>query len=262
MKRFFISMLGFGNLAMPVIAQSWIHDNMPYLSASEQQHLIDAGELTGLGASLKDLTVWRSLPFADSVLTSIADGPGTIAAEALFILDRPPAVTTAELDLKIANSLTAFSTMKGLLVYSDSQKKMETFIFDSFRVDSLATRHPLADPAYSIAPQHGEYTLYQKEEQTGDVYSTMTIDVSDNRVEAMLTNLTDLDFLGLRLVAPGQLKTLFVVMPTGGKIVLYGVTVANTPHLFGLERIKQKSFFYRMKALASWFGNNLKSQVP
>jgi len=246
---------------MPAIAQNWVSTSLSFLSSSEQKRLIDTGELTSFGSSLNNLPLWRRSPFAAIVSSLILERPSTIAAEGLFFMDKPAAASASELNLKILKSLTAFSTMKGLLVYSASQKKMETFIYDSFRVDSLADRRRIPDPAFSDLPQHNEYTLYQKEEQTGDVYSAMTVDMIGDHVTALLTNLTELDFLGLRLVAPEQLKTLFIILPMGDKIVLYGVTIANTPHLFGLERMKEKSFFYRMKALASWFEGNLKTMA-
>ncbi len=259
MKHYLLYILALVVAVRPALAQNWVSDNLTFLSASEQMRLIDTGELTGFGASLQDLTLWNRAPFATSVRQSMPDRPSTIAAEGLFVMEKPAVVSASELNLKIIRSLTAFSTMKGLLVYSDSQKKMETFIYDSSRIDALKTRHMIPDPAFSEMPPHAEYILYQREEQTGDVYSAMTIDMAGGNIKAVMTNLTELDFLGFRLVAPEQLKTLFIIMPIGDKIVLYGVTTANTPRLFGLERIKQKSFFYRMKALASWFESNLRS---
>lgn len=261
MNRFLLFVLAFAFSTVPALAQNMVGDNLAFLSSSEQKRLIDTGELTSFGSNLNDLSLWRRTPFADMVRSSIPDKPSTIAAEGLFFMDKPASASAAELDLKILKSLTAFSTMKGLLVYSDSQKKMETFIYDSFRVDTLATRRPMPDPVFNELPSHNEYVLFQKEEQTGDVYSAMTVDLAGDYVKALMTNLTALDFLGFRLVAPEQLNTLFVIMPMGDKIVLYGVTIANTPHLFGLERMKQKSFFYRMKALASWFEGNLKTMA-
>ncbi len=148
--------------------------------------------------------------------------------------------------------------MKGLLVYSESLKKMETFIYDSYRVDSIDTKQRLPDPSENIAPNSAVYFLYQKEEQTGDVYSKMEYVSHGTWFEVRLTNETPLKYLIFTLVAPRELTTSFYLVPLDDKIVLYGITVAKTPALLGLEKLKRKSFFNRMNALASWVQSNLK----
>ncbi|HNY20881.1 MAG TPA: hypothetical protein PKO22_01900 [Treponemataceae bacterium] len=255
---FFIA--AFACVLAPAFAEQNAHDYTVFLSKEDQSTLFEKGELTGFASRLANLTLWRSVPFAAEVREACPDGPSTIAAEALFLIDRPVSTDAADLDRKILKSFTSFSTMKGLLAYSDSKKKMETFIFDSYRVNSLTDRQAMSDPDIADAPNQSSYTIYQKEEQTGDVYSSMNIGLMGGYDIVTLTNLTELKFLGLRLVAPQELRTVFVVVPLGDKIALYGVTVANTPSFFGLERLKEKSFFYRMKALASWFQGNLLGQ--
>lgn len=246
---------------IPAFAEPTAQEYLTFLPEKDRSTILETGELTGFASRLTDLTLWRSIPFAAEVREACPEGPSTIAAEALFLFDRPISQDISDLNGKILKSFTSFSTMKGLLAFSDSKKKMETFILDSYRVGSLSNRQPLADPDVTNAPTHSEYTVYQKEEQTGDVYSAMSVDLMDGYDIVTLTNLTELKFLGLRLVAPGELRTVFVVVPLEGKIALYGVTIANTPSFFGLERMKEKSFFYRMKALASWFWGNMKEQT-
>jgi hypothetical protein len=134
---------------------------------------------------------------------------------------------------------------------------METFIFDSWRIGSLEGKEALDDPAFSSASAHYECFLYQKEEQTGDVYSSLSFDSRDGLYEVKLNNQTRLRYLFFTLVQPRDLTTLFIVAPTRDRLVLYGITVAATPRFLGLERMKGSSFSNRMKALASWFSANL-----
>ena len=87
----------------------------------------------------------------------------------------------------------------------------------------------------------------------------MSIDLHPGYDVVALNNLTGLKWFFVQLVPPEKLKTVFVIIPAGDKIVLYGSTVADTAKLFGLENTKRMSFFYRMKALAGWFGTNLRA---
>jgi hypothetical protein len=248
-------------LGSALCAQQRLVDYSSFLTAAERDELVTKGELGSIGTKLEDLSLWRRAPFSPNVLAELSGRPSTIAAECLFLLDRPRAASEAELNRAILKSFTSFSTMKGLLVYSDSLKKMETFIFDSYRVASLEDRRALPDPDPKDLSASLNYALYQKEEQAGAVYSRMSVHASGESTVVTLSNLTELRLFGLRFVGPGNLCTLFIVVPLDDRLVLYGATLANTPHLFGLERMKQKSFFYRMKALASWFETNLEKQT-
>jgi hypothetical protein len=250
----------FALMAVPAfaqVAQVNAHDYASFLTQDERDTLFKSGELTSFGSKPEELPIWQKAPFAAAVRAALPARPSTIAAEGLFLLDLPKTQDRVEMDGKVLKAFTSFSTMKGLLVYSASLKKMETFIYDSYRVDSLENRSPLPDPELAAATGHAEFTLYQKEEQTGDVFSSMKLDVRDGYYTAVLNNLTGLRYLFFQLVAPRELTTLFVVVPVEDHLVLYGVTVANTPRFLGLERMKQSSFFYRMKALSTWFSGNL-----
>jgi hypothetical protein len=181
----------------------------------------------------------------------------TIAAESWLLLDKPAYRTTAERDLQVFRSFTAFTTMKGLLVYSESLKKMETFIYDSYRIDSLATKQRLPDPEETEVPNFVTYYLYQKEEQTGDIYSEMKFVSHSSWYEVTLTNQTPMKYLFLTLVEPRELMTSFYLVPTDDKLLLYSMTIAKTPTFMGIEKLKRNSFFNRMKALASWVQSNM-----
>lgn len=250
----------------PLASEPGLREYSSFLTDEEQRVLLEKGELTNFGSKPSDLSLWRRAPFATDVGAAVDGLSTSIAAEGLFVIDRPtdlplsqdPAVSgSSGLEKRILKSFTAFSTMKGLLAYSESKKKMETFIFDSYRITSLQDKSALPDPDIGEVPRQSSWTIYQKEEQAGDMYSRMTVSFIDGRADVILTNLNDLKAFGIRLVRPEELRTIFVVVPLGDKIALYGITVANTPRFFGLERIKEKSFFNRMKALASWFQGNL-----
>lgn len=247
-------------LAAPAYAQQKAADYLSFLPADAQSTLLADGSLGDMGGSLDDLKLWQQSPFSADIREAYAARPSTIAGECWFVLDNPKASGDAERNLKFFRSFTSFSTMKGLLVYSESLKKMETFIFDSYRVTSLSDHSPLPDPSEAAVPASTTFFLFQKQEQTGDVYSEMRIKLGADRFEVALTNKTPMKFFLLTLVQPEGLLTTFYVVPTADKVLLYGITVAKTPTFLGIEKFKRKSFYNRMKALASWFQDSLKRQ--
>jgi hypothetical protein len=243
--------------AVPSIAQATAREYLSFLSPEQQTKLFASGEIDGFGAKPEELAIWQKSPFAPIVREVYAGKNSSIASESLFIIDRPSLATGSDMGTAVLKSFTSFSSMKGLLVYSASLKKMETFIFDSYQVNSLDDKKKLPDPVIDSAPSHCEFTVYQKEEQTGDVYSRLSFDARDGLYSVSLNNLTAMKYLFFQLVAPKDLTTLFIIVPASGKFILYGITVANTPRFFGLERMKESSFSNRMKALAGWFSGNL-----
>jgi len=261
MKLHFFTLLFSAIALVPSIAQTstgtTAREYLSFLSQAQQDKLYSSGELEGFGSNLDGLSIWKNSPFAPIVRDAYAGKKSSIAAESLFIIDRPPLADGSSMDAAVLKSFTAFSSMKGLLVYSASKKKMETFIFDSYQVSSIDDTRKLPDPVIETAPSHCEYTVYQEEEQTGAVYSRLTFDALDGLYAVSLNNLTSMKYMFFQLVAPKDLTTLFIIVPASDKFILYGVTAANTPRLFGLERMKESSFSNRMKALAGWFSGNL-----
>lgn len=221
----------------------------------ERQILADQGHLVGSAAGLDQLSLWQKIPAAAGLKARLGGRPSTMASEAVFLFDRPMGT---DLESRLVSAVTAVSTMKGLEVYSDSQKKMETFLFESYRVDASGSKAPLPDPETAAWGPLTSFTVYQKEEQAGDVYSQMTVEKADGLVTVTLTNLTPISLFGFRFVDPGKLNTVFLFIPLAEKVAVVAVTTVDSIRFFGLETVKQKSFAYRLIALGGWFEANLR----
>jgi hypothetical protein len=248
-------------IAIPAIAQGLPRASKDYLSFLPPEgldRLYSSGELTNIAESINDLPLWQKSPFSESIRAAMKGFDSTIAAEGFFLIDAP-ALDREDLDSKIFNSFTAFSTLKGIQVYSASKGHMETFLYDASLVDSANHAQRLADAPVTEVPAHADYVVYEKEERTGDSYSKFHLDYDEeNEVFAVaVSNLTNMNYLFFTLVDPGNLHTYFFVVPCQDRLVLYGLTAVKTGHFFGLERTKEKSFYYRMRALVSWFATNV-----
>jgi hypothetical protein len=258
--------LGFAILLCTVsvmaLTQGVARDSKDYLSFLPQEgldKLYSSGELTNIAGNINELPLWQKSPLADAIRAKVKGLDSTVSAEGFFLIDKPN-VAPEDLDPKIFNAFTAFSTLKGLQVYSVSQGHMETFFFDASLVDPANRSQRLQDTIVTTVPVQAEYVVYEKEEKTGESFAKFNFDYDkeNDTFAVAVTNLTGINWLIFTLVKPGNLKTLFYVVPCQDRLILYGLTMAGTDHLFGLERTKQKSFYYRMRALVSWFSDNVK----
>ncbi|HET6450055.1 MAG TPA: DUF6675 family protein [Spirochaetia bacterium] len=249
-------------VSLPLAAQGAARtsrDYLGFLPSKALDTLYSTGEVTGIAATINDLPLWQSSPFAGDIRAALAGFSSTIAAEGFFLIDAPRAADPAGIDAKIFNSFTAFSSLKGLQVYSVSKGRPETFLFDASRVDPADRTRRLPDTLVTEVPPQAEFVVYENEEQTGDSYVRFQFRHGEPGDPFLVSveNLSAMHWLAFTLVEPGNLRTYFTVVPFPDHLVLYGLTTVKTARLLGLERVKEKSFYYRLRALVSWFAGNV-----
>jgi hypothetical protein len=237
-------------------------DYLSFLPADVRETLYSSGEVSTIAARIDRLPLWQNSPFAAGIRDSLEGFDSSIAAEGLFLIERPD-VAPEELNPRIFNSFTAFSTLKGLQAFSVSRQRMETFLYDASLVDPADRRRRLPDTTVTSVPPRAEYTVYEKEEQTGDSYAKFSFvyDAANDSFDVSVTNLTAMHWLVFTLADPGNVRTYFHVVPCRDRLILYGLTSVKTYRLLGLERTKEKSFYNRMRALVSWFTDNVGKQA-
>jgi len=254
----------FALLFMALAAWAWgqtsTTDFLAYLPKEDQQSLLKQGELVVFGDKLDDLRLWKGSPFAKALQDRYNNRPTSLVAECLFVIDRPPVATERELFEKIFKSITAFSHMKGLQVYSASLKKMETFIFESYQVGSIEHPSALADPEIGSDTEDSHFLVYEKEEQTGDMFNEYVFSPHGTWYEVRLENLAPIKYGPFTLVDTRKLLTSYYLFPTKDKIIVYGINLADTLRFLGIEKTKRDSFSNRMRAIESWFSSGLLAQ--
>ncbi len=214
-------------------------------------------EVSEFSDSFAKLSLAAGSPLLSRMSALVGDRPSTLAAEAFFLLDTPKDWTPETSGERLYHALTAVSTMKGLQVYSESLKKMETFIFDAYRVGSLSKTDRQPDPPLAAGDPKADFILFENEEQTGEGFSRYSFSTDGDGAQVTLTNLSTIRYGVFPLVDPAGLFTAVIVVPGKDHILVFGATVAKTPGFFGIERTRTASLYNRMKALVTWFGNNL-----
>jgi hypothetical protein len=227
-----------------------------FLDGPLRSELLAKRSLSDAGGSLDELALWRRAPFAPLLRRAVAGRLSTLAAESWSVLDVPP-VGGEERDLRIFRGFTAFSSMKGLRARSPIFDWMEDFLLESYRVVSAENPSRLPDPSEPSAPVSATYVLYGREALVGEVLYELRFASHETWFEVALSNLTPMKSLLFRLVEPRELITLFYVIPTEDRILLYGLTLAKTALIPGIAGIERRSLANRMMALGSWFEGNL-----
>lgn len=231
---------------------------LSWLSSSDQNDVLTGQEVTRSGSTVDGLELWKGSPWEALVVKQFAGRSTTLAAEGLYWLPESVPGDPRAVNFKIAKALTSVSTMKGLQVYSISLKRMETFIFDAYRVGSLEKVDRLPDPELSSIPDDLVWSMFQNEEQTGEGFTKMELKRDGAGFVLTQTNLTGLNWGIVPLVAPLDYQTLVYVLPTDRGVLIYGIAAAKTLSLFGWEKSKVSSLYTRMRALVNWFEGNMK----
>ena len=238
-----------------------------FLSAAARDKLVSEGSVVEAGGRLTDLGLWKGAPFDADLLSLVGPMPTTLAAESWTIVrgsgvgDEGATATGSSRALAIFRAFTAFSTMKGLKTKSAIFPGYEKFIVDSYRVDSATTRRKLPDPEVAVAPAAATYELYGKDALAGDVYYLLDFRTGPSWYRVTLRNETTMRSLVLKLADPGKLLTVFYILPAGPDLLLYGLTLAETPLVPGTIGLERTILTNRMIAIGKWFAGNVSGAV-
>jgi len=244
--------------ATPLTAQTPLPDAGSYFSflkPADREILLGQGELSASGTRSSTLPFGPKAPFASILSSALTVSGATVAQEGFYLFPRP----AGEVELGIYNALNAVASMAGIQYYSLSQKKMETLVLASWRVEAAGKAAKIADPVFTQIPAYQRTVVFQKDNRLGDGYSELVYQWEPGRLTLTMKNLGELKYGFLPLVAPGNLQMVFVVIPLADKVALYAAMDVKTASLFGLEHSKDENFRNRMRALAGWLGARIGS---
>jgi hypothetical protein len=245
-----------GLAASSLAAQNQAPDASSYfsfLNAADRQTLLEKGELTASGTHSSALPFGPRAPFASLLPSALTVSGATVSQEGFYLFPLPP----GNVELGLYNALNAVASMSGIQYYSLSQKKMETLILASWRVESVEKPVKAADPVFVEVPAYQKAVVFQKDNRLGDGYSELVYRSVPGGLTLTMKNLGELKYGILPLVAPGDLQMVFIVLPLADKVAVYGVMDVKTASFFGLEHSKDENFRNRMRALAAWLGTRI-----
>ncbi|MBA7657533.1 hypothetical protein ES703_65472 [subsurface metagenome] len=163
--------------------------------------------------------------------------------------------------LAIYNILLSISTMEGIEYYSASRGRMRTLFSESYCIDSPESKKRLHDPEVDSIPPYSRIYNLQRDLTFGENIYLSEYFLGGEYIMLKNRNLTTMRYLLLPMVQPNNIFTYFIFIPSGNKLIFYGLTSAHTLKFFGLERTREASFYNRLKAIYGWFIDRLNAEL-
>ncbi|MBN1525338.1 MAG: hypothetical protein JW904_12695 [Spirochaetales bacterium] len=156
-------------------------------------------------------------------------------------------------NLAIYNVLMSVSSLKGILYYSASRKRMREFIHESYRIPSPDSRTRLSDLQVSdLVPSRTIYT-YQHDSSFGENTYQVTYRALEGYFLMEMSNISQVWYGIIPIVDPGKLRYYIIVIPTDNAIMFYSMICVSGANPFGIMEGKAESFHNRIEALEKWF---------
>jgi hypothetical protein len=255
----FVARLGLSALALAaLLSPAWSEgQTAAELLSPETYAELQAGGKVIRNESGTSLSLVPAQAASAQIRAAIAAEKPSIVVETLFSLPRKrpadPQGRKAEL-ASVYGIMRSFGSLKGIEYYSATRKVMRVLYIESYRIEDAASRAALPDPAPPSAdsiPAAESILAFQKDSSLGSNVYRYSFASFPDAVLVEATNLTNMVYGFVPMVAPGGFKSRLLVVPAEDAILFYSVIDANPPGI-----IKAKlgvSLANRAEALFRWF---------
>ncbi len=260
MRTFFLAIMTFFTLAQSVTPNEFFER---IIGRGLWQRLERETSLQYTFKGTQNLALFPALPIKARIEPEVARVKPTIGVELLMLFNPDIADTLAQMreseyHLRIYNVLRSISTLKGIEYYSASRKRMRTFFYDAYAIESPDNRKKRGDPlVWSIPPNSSIYT-YMKDSSLGNYVAEIRYHYHFDYFSMSIRNQTLLSWFIFPLVQPQKLNMFVLIVPRGDQLLFYGLSYVNASNIFGIAESKTASFYNRLIALFNWFSTNYK----
>jgi hypothetical protein len=168
---------------------------------------------------------------------------------------------TESLKLRVYNVLRSVSTMKGVQYYSVSRGRYRTLFEESYPVLSMDRPVRIPDPVVKEIPPESQVIVFQDDTTFDRNYTRWVYRYAGDEISISITNLTPLKYSFLKMADPEQMQIHLLVRPMEDGIAFYGCAVVKSAKFLGLEKTKKESFYNRIKAIYTWFKDELVKEL-
>lgn len=235
-----------------------VNNLCPFLSGDERQTLLAEGEISRFQITGFSSTWIPHSPLKSISAQAVSSKNMNMGIEVLFLdksIDMNEFTANREQTLlKMYNKLGSMTSLKGLMYYSASRKKMRLLFEESYAIDSPEARNPIADPLFSVLPAYHSFSAYQKDKTFGANTYSVERYRSGDVLNLSLTNKSPMKYNGfIKVMDPENMRIELVIIPTKEGLLLYGMMGGKTMDAKIFQKKASKSFYNRVKALHSWF---------
>jgi len=168
---------------------------------------------------------------------------------------------TESLKLRVYNVLRSVSTMKGVQYYSVTRGRYRTLFEESYPVQSMDRPVRIPDPVVREIPPESQVIVFQDDTTFDRNYTRWVYRYAGDEISISITNLTPLKYSFLKMADPEQMQIHLLVRPMEDGIAFYGCAVVKSAKFLGLEKTKKESFYNRIKAIYTWFKDELVKEL-
>jgi hypothetical protein len=225
------------------------------------QALEAAGELRSSLAAGAQPRLLPQLPRRAQIQEEVRALQMTVGVELLAIypgtgvpLDTPEGLR------RLYNLMHAASRMKGLQYWSASRQRMRTLFAESYAIDDPVNRRPIPDRVFpGELPAVFQGYTYQRDLTFGGTVYRIDYYCEDGFLSLRTSNLTPMRYLGMPMIREEQSLTWVCLVPSGSRILFYGLSGGHPLSFLGLEKSKarEESFYNRLKAIFGWYKQQL-----
>lgn len=228
---------------------------LPTITAAEQSELASTNTLTRLIEPNETPDLIPSTSLDRSVREALTSVKYSVGVESVFIAPYSHTGDGSHL-LAWYNTLRSVSKLRGVEYYSTLFRKTRVLFRDSYAVDGESTQRPVPDPLVRELPSDDSILIKQDDSTFGVNLFKLRYRAADDSISMSMSNLNSLNLFLVPVVGPGNMVMEIVVLPYKGYRVFYGCVVVRVATFLGFESFIRDSFYYRVKALYSWFDAN------
>jgi hypothetical protein len=249
---------------------SEIYTALPQLS-QEQYQALESGEMVSAyalgGEVLTQYFVKGSEAYKRALQArSIEDGFSVVAVSYIPYGDTLKAMSKADRQLAIFNSLRAISTQEGLTYISWRAGNKPKLLIEksSYMGDSKNLNNLIPDPVATVFPYSAQSYVYQRDTSFGGNRYLHTYTNSDDEIFVEIKNLNTIRVLGIfTALKKDQLTMNMGTYQLDDGLLLVALTSIDgrdpVVSIFGLEVDLPSAFKRRIVALQNWFKDQLAS---
>jgi len=228
------------------------------LSAEDRGSLRATGEITRYQDKNFSSLILPDKPIAARLAKELKDLPATILVEALFVIPLEKNLPEKEdFLLSVYNTLHKIDKMKGLEYWSESNQKMQVMFNDAYLIANPDAKTPLPNPVAREIPDQDTRYIYQDDSRFGENTYRADYRYNSGMFRVTMHNLTRMYYGIIPAVQKEKLRLDIVILPGEDYLIFYGCIGADVFTFFGLEKKVMPSFSNRIKALFTWFLNNM-----
>lgn len=250
MKYFFITFVGF-------FALFTLSAQVGTLNGRYGKNYIEKEILRNEDAALQ---IIPESPLSRGIEETIRDSGNNWIVESLYKMELPPNISNDDLPLNIYNSLSAISTLKGILYYSGAHEGMWPLIEEAWITTENRSSDIVEDPFFQELPDSPRNVIfYQNDIKFGGNYYTADYYHGENSIRLSITNISTLRYKAIPVMRPECLNNEILILWDDENLWFYGLAAFSMKNRLNLisERLMQNAFDYRLSALQGWLVDHI-----